>query len=190
MFWLGKRPREAEAMMRFLLVEDDASHALLMREQLSALGAEVENATSVAGAIRILAHGPTYDLVLLDQTLPDGDGYEVQDFLRRRGDPPPVIFVTSDDLAEHAVRAMQYGARGYVVKRPNYLVELGKEVAKLMHDRGAKPIKTRSAYEERERRKLAEALERNAWNVSATARELGIGRGKLRSRMATFRLDD
>lgn len=175
--------------MRFLLVEDDPSHVILMREQLSPHGAEVENVNTVAGAIRVLGQECSYDLVLLDQDLPDGYGFEVQEFLCSRGDAPPVIFVTSDDQAEHAVRAMQGGARSYVIKRPNYLIELDKEVSKVLHDRASAAAMTRSEYEGRERRRLAEALERNDWNVSATARELGIGRGKLRSRMASLGID-
>ncbi|MCP4036076.1 MAG: DNA-binding response regulator [bacterium] len=176
--------------MRFLLVEDDPSHVILMREHLSPHGAEVENVNTVAGAIRILGREQPYDLVLLDQDLPDGHGFEVQEFLCARSDAPPVIFVTSDDQAEHAVRAMQSGARSYVIKRPNYLIELDKEVSKVLQDRGNATAMTRTEYEERESRTLAEALERNDWNVSATARELGIGRGKLRSRMAALGIDD
>lgn len=176
--------------MKLLLVEDDASHVMMMTEQLTGLGAEVVAVDTVAAAIRLLATDSIFDLAVLDQDLPDGSGFEVQDFLSKRSNPPPVLFVTADDRAEHAVRAMKSGARGYLVKRPNYLVELQKEVALIVDAPGVSASKTRSQHEERERSKLADALQRNRWNVSATARELGIGRGMLRNRMSVLGLDD
>ena len=176
--------------MKLLLVEEDASHAVMMTEQLTELGAEVVAVDTVAAAIRLLATGYVFDLAVLDQDLPDGTGFEVQEFLSKRSNPPPVLFVTSDDHAEHAVLAMKRGARGYLVKRPDYLVDLIKEVALIVDAPGSSTSRSRSQYEERERRKLSEALQRNRWNVSATARELGIGRGMLRTRMFALGLDE
>jgi len=173
-------------VLRFLLVEDDPSCSFLMAEQLTELGAEVTTAETVADAIRRLGDGSTYDLVILDQELPDGTGFEVQEFLRGVREPPAVLFVTSDDLAEDAVRAMKAGARGYVIKRPRYLDELKKEVSVFLSAVSSRPKGYRAEYEQRERLELIAALERNEWNVTATARELGVGRGKLRRRMASL----
>ncbi|MCH7868146.1 MAG: response regulator [Myxococcales bacterium] len=183
--------------LKLLLVEDNESHSVLMTERLTGLGAEVVPVRTIAGAIRLLETESAFDLAVLDQNLPDGSGFEVQDFLSKRSNPLPVLFVTADDHAEHAVRAMKRGARGYVVKRPEYLSELSEEVSSIidlhqLHERQPTSFvsETRSEYEIQERGKLAEALQRNCWNVSATARELGIGRGKLRSRMSTLGLDE
>ncbi len=180
---------ETENAMKFLLVEDDPSHAILISEQLKDLGAEVVCADTVAGAIRLLGAESPFDLVVLDQDLPDGMGFEVQARLKDNSAPPPVIFITSDDVVEHAVRAMKQGARGYVVKRPDYLIELIAEVSRILSTTESPAAETRSEYEERERRRLTEVLERNRWNVSATARELGIGRGMLRGQMVVLGID-
>lgn len=175
--------------MKFLLVEDDPSHTVLMTSQLIGFGAEVLCTDSVGGAKQMIEAQSPFDLVVLDQDLPDGMGFEVQRELRRCSTPPPVIFVTADDTAEHAVRAMKQGARGYVIKRPNYLVELMSEVSRIVGKHDSIVSRNRSEYENRERFRLTRALERNQWNVSATARDLGMGRGKLRGKMATLGID-
>jgi len=47
---------------------------------------------------------------------------------------------------------------------------------------------SRAAFAERERAEIARLLERHRWNVSATARALGISRGALRGRMSRLGL--
>jgi DNA-binding NtrC family response regulator len=176
--------------MKILLVEDDPSHTILMTSQLSGFGAEVMCTNSVGGAKQMIGAQSPFDLVVLDQDLPDGMGFDVQQHLRRSSKPPPVIFVTADDMAEHAVRAMKQGALGYVIKRPNYLIELVAEVSRVLSTDEKLIARNRSEYEKRERIRLTEALERNQWNVSATARDLGMGRGKLRGKMAMLGIDE
>ncbi|MBW2725066.1 MAG: DNA-binding response regulator [Deltaproteobacteria bacterium] len=175
--------------MKFLLVEDDPSHTILMSAQLNGFGAEILCTNTVSGAMQMIGTQSPFDLVVLDQDLPDGMGFDVQQRLREDSPPPPVIFVTADDTAEHAVRAMKQGARGYVIKRPNYLIELNSEVSRILSTHETVVAKNRSEYEERERTRLTEALERNQWNVSATARDLGMGRGKLRGKLAMLGID-
>lgn len=175
--------------MKFLLVEDDPSHTILMSTQLNGFGAEILCTGTVGGAMQMIGTQSPFDLVVLDQDLPDGMGFDVQQRLRESPNPPPVIFVTADDTAEHAVRAMKQGASGYVIKRPNYLIELISEVSRILSADETVVAKNRSEYDELERTRLTEALARNQWNVSATARELGMGRGKLRGKMATLGID-
>jgi two-component system response regulator PilR (NtrC family) len=175
--------------MKFLLVEDDPSHTILMSSQLTGFGAEVLCTNTVGGAKQMIGTQSPFDLVVLDQDLPDGMGFDVQQHLRESSAPPPVIFVTADDTAEHAVRAMKQGARGYVIKRPNYLIELISEVSRILSTDGTVAARNRSEYEMRERARLTEALERNQWNVSATARDLRMGRGKLRGKLAMLGID-
>src|SRR5215471_16540364 len=101
-------PRAPDAR-RVLLVEDDPTHARLISECVRSSGAQVELADTCRAAKRALA-AETFDLVLLDAGLPDGNGLEIQEWLIGRRDPSPVVFVTSDDLAEHAVRSLRSGA--------------------------------------------------------------------------------
>ena len=80
--------------MKFLLVEDDPNHSALMTARLEEIGGEVTLAQTVSHAIRALGRSREYDLVVLDQDLPDGKGFEVQACLKGFSDAPSVLFVT------------------------------------------------------------------------------------------------
>ncbi len=119
------------ASARMLLVEDDAAHALLMRETLEGLGGRIEHARTQTAALAALERRE-FDVLVLDAGLPDGSGFEIQARLRSRAHAPPIVFVTSDDLAEHAVEAVRAGAAHYVIKRPRYLEQMREAVLDVM----------------------------------------------------------
>lgn len=84
---------------RVLLVEDHAAVAEMMRQMLGVLGFEALVCGSVKGAAAIPRE--TYDLVLCDYRLPDGDAVA---FLDALPDPPhvPVVLLSGfgvDDLS-------------------------------------------------------------------------------------------
>lgn len=114
---------------QILLVEDDPTHALLMRERLRTLGGDIEVAGTRAAALEALGRH-RFDVLVLDVELPDGSGFDVHAAVRDRRDAPAVVFVTSDDLAEHAVAAIRGGAYDYVVKRPKYLESMAAAVSR------------------------------------------------------------
>lgn len=119
------------ASARVLLVEDDTAHALLMRETLETLGGRIEHARTQAAALAALERR-AFDVVVLDAGLPDGSGFEIQARICSREEPPPIVFVTSDDLAEHAVDALRAGAAHYVIKRPSYLDQMREAVCDVL----------------------------------------------------------
>jgi DNA-binding response OmpR family regulator len=88
-----------------IVVEDDAAHATLICDRPAPL-ASVEHAATQSAALRALEQ-QHYDTVVLDVGLPDGDGFEIQRRLSQRPEAPPIVFVTSDDLAENTVTALQ-----------------------------------------------------------------------------------
>ncbi len=69
------------AARRILLVEDHATTAALMARLLRKRGHEVQLAATKASALAI-AREETFDLVISDLGLPDGNGYEVMEALR------------------------------------------------------------------------------------------------------------
>ncbi len=168
-----------------LIVEDDASHLLLIGGCLEGFSFAVETASSVREATQKL-RARNFGLVILDIDLPDGTGFEVQEALGPEETAPAILFVTSDDLAEDAVRAMRSGAANYIVKRPNYLEDLKTAVFDLL---AADSLSPRETFERRERDTLLSALEEHRWNIAATARALGMSRGKLRGRIKALGLD-
>ena len=108
-----------------LLVEDNSSHAELIADELETAlpGWTLDVAPTLAEARRAMA-GRTYDLLVFDFRLPDGDGIELLREIREAGVESPTVFVTTASSAKLAVDAMKLGADDYIVKEEGYLAVL------------------------------------------------------------------
>ena len=100
---------------KVLLIEDDPSHALLIRRALRLASAEVVEAAKAATAYEALAQG-AFDLIVADLHLPDSQGVSHVGKLRELGPRTPVIVLTSSTSLEEAVEAMKLGASDFIVK--------------------------------------------------------------------------
>lgn len=100
--------------MRILLVEDNESIILGLEYLLSQEGYRVETARNLGEAEAALTKEPM-DLILLDITLPDGNGF---DFCRRVKEinDISVIFLTAREEEADVVKGLDLGADDYVVK--------------------------------------------------------------------------
>lgn len=99
-----------------LVVEDNPGDARMMRIILSEAGiAQVAYADTVAKAKAALAEWCP-DVVLLDLSLPDGQGLEVIDALRLAAPSVAVVVVTGHEDEELALRAVQHGCQDYLIK--------------------------------------------------------------------------
>ena len=101
--------------MKILLIEDDYNLALGLKYSLKDEGFEVvyENTLS-SGKENYLRENP--DLILLDITLPDGNGYDFCEFVREKDKNIPVIFLTALEKEECVVKGFGLGADDYVTK--------------------------------------------------------------------------
>lgn len=101
---------------RILLVDDDASFRRSLAEQLALEdGMEALEAGSCADGLAVLAQDRV-DLVLLDVSLPDGDGREACRRIRAGGGAMPIIMVTGADSEADTIEGLESGANDYVVK--------------------------------------------------------------------------
>jgi DNA-binding response OmpR family regulator len=101
--------------VRILLVEDERRVASFVATGLRAEGYAVDHAATGAQAFaRIQQAQP--DLVVLDLGLPDVDGTEVLDQLRRTQPRLPVIVLTARSDVEARVQSLDLGADDYVTK--------------------------------------------------------------------------
>ncbi|HLM85766.1 MAG TPA: response regulator transcription factor [Solirubrobacteraceae bacterium] len=99
---------------RVLLVEDEQSIADPFAQALARNGFEPFIARTAGEALRLAREiGP--DVVLLDLTLPDGDGRDVCRELRRTSDVP-IIMLTARGTVTDRVVGLEIGADDYVVK--------------------------------------------------------------------------
>ncbi|AQS87361.1 two component response regulator [Neoasaia chiangmaiensis NBRC 101099] len=108
-----------------LIIDDDDTLRQLLVEQLQIEGEfEPIQAVSVADAkAKLAATGSRVDAILLDVTLPDGDGRDFCAELRRQGVRMPIIILTGSDDEADVVRGLDAGANDYVAK-PFRIAEL------------------------------------------------------------------
>ncbi len=121
--------------MRFLLVEDNKDLAQSVADRLRLDGHAVDHAGTLADAADCLAAAP-YDLILLDISLPDGDGRGFLSHLRRIGRDTPVIVMTARADVSDRVDVLDLGADDYVTK-PFDFAELEARCRAVLRRRGA-----------------------------------------------------
>jgi CheY-like chemotaxis protein len=102
---------------RVLLVEDNVSDAKIIKKYFQSNGRSMtlDYAPTADQCYRMLIER-TYDLILLDLVLPDGDGLEVLRELRELDMPAPIIIVTGEIRPELAVKVKEAGADDLVQK--------------------------------------------------------------------------
>ena len=99
---------------RILVIEDDLDIANVLRMDLGDAGYAVEHADSAMnGLIRAREDHP--DLILLDLGLPDFDGGDVVQRLRKNS-AVPIIVLTARDTVDEKVRLLGLGADDYLIK--------------------------------------------------------------------------
>jgi len=101
--------------MRLLVVEDDHSLAQGLRDGLTAERFAVDCAANVATARECLELN-SYDLVLLDLTLPDADGLTLMKLLREEESPVPILVITARGNLADRVAGLNAGADDYLLK--------------------------------------------------------------------------
>jgi two-component system, OmpR family, copper resistance phosphate regulon response regulator CusR len=101
--------------MRVLVVEDELKVANAVREGLEGEKYEVVVERTGEGAF-FRVNTETFDIVLLDLTLPGRDGLEILKAVRARGLQTPVLVLTARDSLEDRVTGLDAGADDYLVK--------------------------------------------------------------------------
>ena len=115
---------------KIMLCEDDVYLREGLCELLEKEGYSVDSAGN-CNEVRKLLNGGTYQLVILDVMLPDGNGLELCAEIRNRGSDVPVLFLTACDEEFQIVRGLDAGADDYVTK-PFRLLELLSRVRALL----------------------------------------------------------
>jgi two-component system response regulator TctD len=101
--------------MRLLLVEDDPYLQENLVRSLSRRGFQVTSASTAAQAVS-LWQSLRPDVVLLDLTLPDGDGLNVVSQVRQMGLTTPVLVLTARATVGDRVLGLNSGADDYMAK--------------------------------------------------------------------------
>ena len=100
---------------RIMVVDDEATHRLMLKAHLVQAGFEILEAGSGEEALD-LAERHDLDLILLDLRMPGLSGLEVLESLAGSGFSAPIIIMTAYGSIESAVQALKIGAEDYLSK--------------------------------------------------------------------------
>jgi DNA-binding response OmpR family regulator len=127
----GQRVKE-----RILTIDDDRDFIIQTLRWLQKSGYEAVTAYNGPSGLRSLFTDRP-DLVLLDVSLPDIDGWEVCRRIRDMSDTP-VIMLTTNGRKEDVLRGFQLGADDFISKPPNFLELIARVGAVLRRSRSTK----------------------------------------------------
>lgn len=106
---------EQSARPHLLVVDDDADLLRLLAMRLEAGGYRVTTATTAEAAIALI-EAERFALVVSDVRLPDKDGLDLFEDVRRMSPALPVILLTAHGTIPDAVEATSRGVHGYLTK--------------------------------------------------------------------------
>lgn len=121
--------------MKILVVEDQRKLAALLKQGLSEAGYAVGAASTCASASDALSES-SYDAIVLDLGLPDGDGLDLLQQWRRSGFNEPVIILSARDAVQDRIRGLDVGADDYLPK-PFSIQELLARLRSLLRRQAA-----------------------------------------------------
>ncbi|WP_129600387.1 response regulator transcription factor [Anaerophilus nitritogenes] len=101
-------------MNQLLLVEDDEALALGIEFTLADEGYQVSKAATLDEGKRLFEN-ESFDLIILDVNLPDGNGYELCKYIRKTSNVP-IIFLTALDEEVNVVLGFEIGGDDYITK--------------------------------------------------------------------------
>src|ERR1035438_5090734 len=148
-------------MPTLLVVDDEKSICEMLDIAFRKEGHRVETAISVEQARKRLMSN-IYDAIVSDIRFPEGSGLDVLSQARETDDDAKVIFMTAAATLDTAVRALNMGAFGYIIKTHNLIDELRPMVNRAVEIRAIR----------RENRALRRELDRKSTRLNSS--HLGI----------------
>ena len=120
-----------EATKRILVIEDEKPMAKAMELKLTRAGFAVTAVFNGAAGLEALAQQP-YDLIMCDLIMPKMDGFHLLEELRARNNTVPIIIMSNLSQEEDRARAMDLGARAFIVKSDTPIANIVAQVQQLL----------------------------------------------------------
>lgn len=124
----NKNAEKALHGLHILLVEDSPDNRLLLEKFLESDGAKVDLATDGIEGVNMALKG-TYDVIIMDVQMPNLDGRQATEQLRKAGYKLPIIALTADATKEEKNRCLASGMNDYCTK-PISNIDLCKIISK------------------------------------------------------------
>lgn len=100
---------------RILLVEDDQSFGVVLRDYLMMNDFDVTLATDGEQGLKEFTE-KDYDLCLFDVMMPKKDGFSLAEDIKKMDKTTPIIFLTAKNMREDILKGYQIGADDYITK--------------------------------------------------------------------------
>ena len=120
--------------IKILIAEDDPFLGKIIYNQLKNLF-EVDKAEDGVAALEKVRNN-AYDFILLDLVMPNKDGFEVLEELRKNKNRVPVYVFSNLSQEREKKRAFALGAKGFYVKSEMELHDIKKLVMSFVEKRG------------------------------------------------------
>lgn len=157
---------------RVLLLDDDTMLSQSLAEQLAGEDYDVVQVSDCAAA-RAAAQEGLFEFMILDVSLPDGDGRDLCRELRDSGVTCPIVLLTAADSDADTIKGLQAGANDYIVKPFRFAVLVARLNAHLRsHDRSEEAMYKIGPYTFRPSAKLL--LDDKARKIRLTEKETNI----------------
>lgn len=124
--------------MKILIIEDDQSLLENTQTQFAKAGFGVDIAATAEEGLSLLDVNE-YDSIVLDINLPDGNGFEICEKVRKQENTTPIIIMTARDAVSDKIKGLDLGADDYVLK-PVDSQELIARVKALIRRNSKKPL--------------------------------------------------
>ena len=119
-------------MRHVLLVDDDPLFRQVVRDDLIKNEFKVKDVISLTPAKLALSKN-NFDVILLDISLPDGNGLDWAEELNRNPSRPPIIFLTTSNDVSLVLRGFEIGCEDYI-KKPFENAELVMRMRRIFND--------------------------------------------------------
>ena len=127
--------------MKALIIDDDPSVRTLVKTVMKRNEYEVDAVqTSKEGEELALAN--SYEIIILDLGLPDGEGVDLCKDIRDEGITSPILILSADQETDMKIKCLQVGADDYLTKPfdTNELVARVEAINRRVNDQGSKQV--------------------------------------------------
>lgn len=157
--------------MKLLLVEDEIELAKSIQDYLNSNDFVCERAENYSSAMdKILSY--SYDCILLDLMLPDGDGLDLLSELKKLGKTDGIIIISAKETLESRIEGFNLGADDYLTK-PFHLSELLVRIQAIIRRKQFNGSNT-ITFNEIEIDTLSKVLKVNHQEVDVTKKEFDL----------------
>ena len=159
--------------MKILIVEDEPKTGKYLQQGLTESGFTTDLATNGNDGLHH-ALSREYDLLILDVMLPDLNGWQILETLRKNKNETPVIFLTARDQVEDRVKGLELGADDYLMKPFSFSELLARIRSILKRSHFANVESTNLVIADLQLDLLRRRVSRSGGNIALTAKEFSL----------------